>query len=417
MNDPQNATPSLSIGRVPIFDAQRRLWGYELMCVGTLPARPEVSSEEDTATNVAASAYIGLQPILQQGRKVMLNFDEMGIVDNMPYALPPDNAAVQVAETLFLNPEIPAMLRRLKSDGYLIAVQEFSGAHEFESLYDLADIVGATVADKTEKEVADLIATIDARNTDIMTRRVDDAAMFEMCRQAGADLFEGAFFKKPDTITVRKLTSNATSRLKLLQRIDQPDPDIDDLAETIQSDAAISFRLLSFLNSAAFGLPRKIKSVHHALRLLGWNRMKNWLRVVLLNDMSQAVETGDLLQLSAQRGKFLELVARNHDYWGFDPESLHLLGLFSLMDTLLSAPMEEIVTFLPIEQPLKEALCGDAGNEYLPLIRLAQCAEEGRWEEADTIVQQLNLNHEKVIVAFRQAVAWTDRLLSQEHGD
>lgn len=417
MNDPQHSTPSLSIGRVPIFDAQRRLWGYELMCVGSLPIKPDSSAEEDTATNLAASAYIGLQSILNQGRKVMLNFDEMGIVDNMPYALPTGSAAVQVVEALFLSPEIPAMLHHLKSDGYLIAVQEFSGAPEFAALYELADIVGATVADKTGKEVAGLLAAIDARKTDIMARRVDDADMFEMCRQAGADLFEGAFFKKPDTITVRKLTSNTTSRLKLLQRIDQPDPDIDDLAETIQSDAAISFRLLSFLNSAAFGLPSKIKSVHHAIRLWGWNRLKNWLRVVLLNDMSQAAETGDLLQLSAQRGKFLELVARSHDYWGFDPESLHLLGLFSLMDTLLSAPMEEIVTFLPIEQPLKEALCGDAGNEYLPLIRLAQYAEEGRWEDADAIVQQLNLNREKVTAAFRQAVVWTDRLLSQEHGD
>lgn len=417
MNDSQNATPSLSIGRVPIFDPLRRLWGYELMCVGTVPAKPEASSEEDTVTNVAASAYIGLQPLLNKGHKVMLNFDEMGILDNMPYALPPGNAAVQVAEALFLNPEIPAMLQRLKSDGYLIAVQEFSGRPEFESLYDLADIVGATVAGRAEREVVERLAAIDAKNTDIMARRVDDAATFEICRQAGADLFEGAFFKKPDTITVRKLTSNATARLRLLHRIDQPDPEIDDLAETIQSDAAISFRLLSFLNSAAFGLPRKIKSVHHAIRLLGWNRLKNWLRVVLLNDMSQAVETGDLLQLSAQRGKFLELVARGHDYWGFDPESLHLLGLFSLMDTLLNAPMEEIVTFLPIEQPLKEALCGDAGNEYLPLIRLAQCAEEGRWEDAGAIVQQLNLNRDKVTAAFKEAVAWTDRLLSQEHGD
>ena len=417
MHDLQHSAPSLSIGRVPIFDAQRRLWGYELICVGTVPVKPEAPPEEDTATNVAASAYIGLQPILNQGHKVVLNFDEMGILDNMPYALPAGSAAVQVAETLFLSPPIPAMLQRLKSDGYLIAVQEFSGAPEFAPLYDLADIVGATVAGKTEMEVADLLAAMGAKKTDILARRVDDADMFEICRQAGADLFEGAFFKKPDTITVRRLTSNATSRLKLLQRIDQPDPDIDDLAETIQSDAAISFRLLSFLNSAAFGLPRKIKSVHHAIRLLGWNRLKNWLRVVLLNDMSQAVQTGDLLQLSAQRGKFLELVARSHDYWGFDPESLHLLGLFSLMDALLAAPMAEIVTFLPIEQPLKKALCGDPGNEYLPLIRLAQYAEEGRWEDADAIVQQLNLNREKVTAAFRQAVAWADRLLSQENGD
>ena len=63
--------------------------------------------------------------------------------------------------------------------------------------------------------------------------------------------------------------------------------------------------------------------------------------------MSEAAGAPDLLQLSAQRGKFLELVAQRHDFWGFDPESLHLLGLFSLLDTMLGTPMDEIVTFLP----------------------------------------------------------------------
>ena len=126
--------------------------------------------------------------------------------------------------------------------------------------------------------------------------------------------------------------------------------------------------------------------------------------------MSQAVETGDLLQLSAQRSKFLELVARGHDYWGFDPESLHLLGLFSLMDTLLNAPMEEIVTFLPIENTIKEALLRESTNEYLPLLQLAQCVEEARWEDAETMIRQLNLNRERVISAFNEAVGCADRL-------
>jgi EAL and modified HD-GYP domain-containing signal transduction protein len=321
-----------------------------------------------------------------------------------------------VDEQVVLRPTIPEILARLKSDGYLIAVRGFSGEPQFDPLYALADIIAVPVIGKQKTEVATLLATVHDVDARLLARQGDDAAGFAMCREAGVTLFEGAFFKQPDTITVHKMTSNAVSRLKLLQRIEQPDPDIDALAETIQSDAAISFRLLTYLNSAAFGFSQKIKSIHHAIRLLGWMKLKNWLRVVLLNDMSEASAAPELLQLSAQRGKFLELVALRHDFWGFDPESLHLLGLFSLLDTMLGTPMDEIVTFLPLENKLKGALRREANNEYLPLIQLAQCVEEARWEDADVMMQQLNLNREKVTAAFKEAVEWADQLTSIHAG-
>ena len=403
----------MSIARQPIFDENRRLWGYELFCVGQgAPASPADCEPESTAISVAASAYMGIQQILRQGQKIMLNFDEMGILDDMPYALPPVHAAVQVDERIFLRPAIPEMLERLKSDGYLIAVRGFSGDRGFDPLYQMADIIAVPVIGRQKAEVSTLLSAIHDMDAKLLARRVDDAAGFEMVRDAGVTLFEGAFFKQPDTITVHKMNSNAVSRLKLLHSIEQQDPDIDGLAETIQSDAAISFRLLTYLNSAAFGFSQNIKSIHHAIRLLGWQKLKNWLRVILLNDMSQAANASDLLQLSAQRGKFLELVAQRHDFWGFDPESLHLLGLFSLLDTMIGTPMDEIVTFLPIENKLKGALRRDANNEYLPLVQLVQYVEEARWEEAEAMMQQLNLDREKVTAAFKDAVEWADQLLS-----
>jgi EAL and modified HD-GYP domain-containing signal transduction protein len=411
------SSASVSIARQPIFDQKRRLWGYELFCVGEGPSATPDCEPEETAINVAASAYMGLQQILAQGHKIMLNFDEMGILDDMPYALPPVLAALQVNERVFLRPTIPEILARLKSDGYLIAVRGFSGDRQFDPLYALADIIAVPVIGKEKAEIAALLETIHGVDAKLLARRVDNAAQFEMVREAGVTLFEGAFFKQPDTIRVCKMTSNAVSRLNLLQRIEQQDPDIDSLAETIQSDAAISFRLLAYLNSAAFGFSQKIKSIHHAIRLLGWPKLRTWLRVVLLNDMSQSAQAPDLLQLSAQRGKFLELVARQHDFWGFDPESLHLLGLFSLLDTMLGTPMADIVTFLPIENKLKGALRREANNEYLPLIRLAQCVEEARWEDAGAMMQQLNLNREKVTSAFKDAVAWANQLTVAGSGE
>lgn len=415
MDSNQHTAPtatSVSIARQPIFSEDRRLWGYELFCVGEEPS----ACLETTAIDVAASAYMGLQQILRHGQKIMINFDEMGIIDNMPYALPPGLGVVQVEEELFLRPSIPEMLARLKADNYLVAVRGFSADQRFDALYQLADIIAVTVAGQQKSDLSDIMTAIHGVNARLLARRVDDAALFEMCREAGATLFEGAFFKQPDTITIHKMTSNKASRLKLLHRIEVPDPNIDELAETIQSDAAISFRLLTYLNSAAFGLPQKIKSINHAIRLLGWAKLKNWLRVVLINDMSEAAEAPDLLQLSAQRGKFLELVAKGHDFWGFEPESLHLLGLFSLLDTLLGTPMESIVTYLPLENDLKGALRRDSGNVYLPLIQLAQYVEEARWQEAEAMIQRLNLNPAKVTAAFKAAVEWADQLSSMQAG-
>ena len=96
---PSSSSASVSIARQPIFDQNRRLWGYELFCVGEGPsARPD-GEPETTVITVAASAYMGIQQILKQGHKIMLNVDEMGILDDMPYALPPLVAAVEVDET------------------------------------------------------------------------------------------------------------------------------------------------------------------------------------------------------------------------------------------------------------------------------------------------------------------------------
>jgi EAL and modified HD-GYP domain-containing signal transduction protein len=404
-SDENNIT--VSIARQPVFDRKRRLWGYALLCVGStrtsLAGFPE---EDNVALSVAKSAYIGLQQIADRGKKVILNFSEKNILDNLPYALPAALTVVQVTEKTFQQPSVPESLNRLKSDGYLIAVDEFSGGADFEPLYRTADVIGMNVFEKSKEALAAAIAAARLFQTSLLAMQVQNPEQMDGCRELGFNLFHGPFFKLPDTITVRPLTSNEVTRLNLLRVIEQDEVDFDRLAETIQADAAISFRLLAYLNSAAFGLRQKIKSILQAITLLGWHKMKNWMRVVVLNDMSQGKEAAELVMLAAQRGKFIEQIARAHEFWGFDPETLHLLGLFSLLDAMLGIPMAEAVTYLPLDDKLKAALCGEPNNEYLPLLRLAQCFEEARWDDSETMIRQLNLESDKVKAAFQTAVDW-----------
>ena len=407
----------ISIARRPVFDANRRLWGYELFCVGGFhgpPTQLPDSQDHDVAVNIASSAYMGLQQILAQGKSILVDFNEQSLLEQLPYALPPTGTVVMVTESMHRNTKVMQALDRLKSDGFRIAVDQFTGASEVAPLCALADIFRVSTAGKRKDLLAPVVSGAGAFSAELMAADVATPAAFSVCKEMGFVLFSGAFFKKPEELSMRQLSSGEVSRFQLLHALEQEDPDMEALVQAIQADVSISLRLLSYLNSAAFGFRQKIKSIQQAVTLLGWHRMKKWLRVILLTDMGQHQESQDLALLAAQRGRFLEQVARDHDFWGFDPNSLHLLGMFSLLDAMLGAPMPTIVAHLPLDNPLKEALCGSTNSEFYPLLQLAGLMEEGLWDEGETMIRQLNLNSDKTWAAFQKAVDWANELSTMD---
>lgn len=416
MNKAEIDLPSVSIARQPVFDHNGRLWGYDLFCIGTGNPGGSPSEPLNAAVCMASGASIHFKQILQGGKKVIVDFGNESVAEHLPYALPPMLTVIRVDEASLKADRALNMLNQLKKDGYLIAVGGFTGDPACSPAYDLADIIVISIQSRDSAALQADLAAARKYGSFLLAGQVPDRHSYELCRKLDFRLFSGPYFKHPDTMVARRLSSNEMLRFKLLQLIEQSDPDIDALAEAIQADVTISFRLLTFLNSAAFSFSQKIRSIHHAIYLLGWDKVKNWLRVILLTDMKQSRDAGELVLLSAQRGMFLQLVAQDHDFWGFDPRALYLLGLFSLLDTLLHMPMMEIINYLPIDDKIKRALCRDPENEYIPLLRMAQFFEEAQWALAESMVQQLNLQRTKVNVAFQKSIEWARGLESLQYG-
>ena len=410
-NVAESATNTISIVRLPIFDAKRRLWGYALHCIGdaalgleTPPGRASV------AVSVATSAYIGLQKVVDRNNKLLVDVTEKNLLDNLPYALPPERTAIQVSEAIYRRPSVPEALDGLKKDGYLLAVADFGARPECEAFYASAEIISVNTQGKPQEELMATLAAANTYHATLLASEVEDSNRFNLLKEIGFELFRGSFYKTPEAISVRRLSSNEMSRFNLMGAIQQEEVDIEQLAETIQADASLSFRLLAYLNSAAFGFRQKIKSIHQAIQLLGWRKLRIWLRIVLLSDVNQSRDASELMLLAAQRGKFLELIGQAYDYWGFDPESLHMLGIFSLLDAMLGIPMPEITSYLPLDDKLKSALCRAPNNEYLPLLDLAQQLEEHHWHEAQQMMQKLNMDETVVRQSLQKAVDWADEL-------
>ena len=413
-----NDTPSgdWALARHPIFDARQTLWGYEIFCVsnrGGLSPSPVAAGP--SLSSMASGSYVGLQQVSERGKRIVVGLDDRTLLENLPYTLQPSLAALRVPERIGTQPDHLATLDQLKTEGYLLVVGDFSGNAALAPLYRMGDILGLP-ASKELDELTSLVKAGRGFKAKLLAGGVADRSRLGACATLGFDLFQGNYFKSPEDVPVRRISSNEIARLRLFQLIEQQDPDFAKVAEVIQSDASISYRLLALLNSAAFGFRQKIKSIRQAITLLGWQKTRNWLRVALINDLAHGLHSPELVYLAAQRGFFLERIGKTFDYWGFDPDSLQLLGLFSLLDVMLGLPMAESLQYLPLEDKLKSALKREANNEYLPLLLLAELLEDGRWEEAADLVRRLGLEEDPVKEAFQTSVAWANQFMTVDLG-
>ena len=199
---------SLSLTRQPVFDGHRSLWGYEISTVHTTGKRQEA---DDAALTVASSAYMGLQQILDRDRKVIVSFSERTILEQLPYALPAGRAVVKITGQTPMDASLTTSLNQLKSDGYLLAVELHDISFD-TTLIGVADIACVSVKQLAREAVIELNPLLKPYNCLLMATRVNNQKSFDVFRDAGVTLFQGSFFKEPEKITVRKLSSSAASR-------------------------------------------------------------------------------------------------------------------------------------------------------------------------------------------------------------
>lgn len=395
---PWNIEP-LFVGRQPVFNAKKRLQGYELFYRSDEESAGAVfSNPEDATLSVIQASYVS--PFLNmKGEKfIMVNFSYEAIVHNAPYALPPQNTIVKITGHTPGGHELEQALAELKKDGYRIAVDGKPG--EISRWMDLADIfiLDAGVAGEGLQE-------IDTSDVAVMAKRIEDVETFQKLQEKNISYFQGYFFKRPETLKGANLSTHQIMRLKIFQVLQQEEPDLDELASLLEKEVSLTYRLLRYVNSASFGMLTPIKTIRRALTYVGFKNLRTFLQLCLLRDVTPQSKPSELPFAAALRGRFLELVVfPTKDEWP-QPDALFMLGLLSLLDAVFDMPMENVVQDLPIDEDMKKALCREE-SFYLPWLYLAIAFEKGDWENVDALVSQLGLHPRKVAMSYSWAMGW-----------
>ncbi len=404
MSDSSNLYDDIFVARQPIFSREMGIWGYELLFRHGKDVQVALILDGDQATTqVIADGFTLAERGMRDGAKALVNFPRNVLVGAAPYVLPPQRCAVEILETVEPEPEVMDACHRLKEAGYLLALDDFVGQPGFEPLCELADIIKVDILHKTPAEVRAIVQGLAPYKADLLAEKVENQDMFEVCKKLGFAYFQGYFFSKPEIIPGRKFSAGEMAKIKLLKELSDPNTDIEQLVEIIQTDLSISYRLFQYINSARFGFRGKIESVQRAATMLGRQNLRLWLQVILLSDMSTSDKAQELVRISVQRGRFLQLLAEE-GYTPLEPDSMFLLGFFSALDAILNQHMEQILEDIPLDARIKAALTDMSGvnGAWLSLLH-----DLDRWDWSAVADRAPKLGVPLELIGSLNLEAWT----------
>jgi c-di-GMP-related signal transduction protein len=210
------------------------------------------------------------------------------------------------------------------------------------------------------------------------------------------------------------IPANKLNYLRLLQAANQSEMDIQTVAERVKAEAAVSYRLLRYLNSSAFFLASEVHSIPHALSLLGERGIRRWVSLVAVACMADD-KPQELVMLPLIRARFCELLAPRAGL-GNASNDLFLVGLLSAIDAILDMTMADILKELKLREDICDALLGRK-NGLRDVFDVALLYEMARWEELDVAAEHVHIQSDDVPEQFMEAVDWSKRILTDDSTD
>jgi EAL and modified HD-GYP domain-containing signal transduction protein len=396
------------VARQPIFTRNLQVYGYELLYRGA-PAESFDGTAADLATaRVIAHSFltIGAEKMLN-GKLPFINFDSSLLLEHAS-VLPFPYAVFEILENVKPTEDVLASCRELKKKGYKLALDDVVDEAHIEPWLDIVDIVKVDFLSADIQVLKALPTTCKQRKIQVLAEKLETQADHENAVALGYDYFQGFFFGRPTVVQGRTLSETKLVLIQLLRELSADEIDFDRIEALMQRNVPLVYKLLRFVNSPLFGWRSKVKSVRHAMALLGEEELRKWLCLLVVAGLG-ADTIPQLLVDSLVRARFAELVSAKTKL-NRKKSSAFLLGLLSHLDAILHRPMKEIVPELDLEQDLASALLGPTSdeNQLAVLYELIQAYERVDWIRTAAIGEGLKVDMSDVSSAYVKAVEWAD---------
>lgn len=399
------------LARQPILDRNESLCAFELLFRRSdNAANADVVDDTQATAQVMLNAFgdLGIANVLGK-HKGFINLDAKFLFSDTVELLPRQQVVLELLESVVIDDAVVARCCELKAMGFCLALDDvLELCDEIKPLLGIADIVKLDLMQIAPARLPALVKCFKQYPVKLLAEKVEDREQGRRCMEMGFDMFQGYYFARPETLSCKRSDPSKMVLLRILTLM-LGDAENEKIVNAFKEHPTLVYNLLRMVNSASNNLAVKINSLGHGLMVLGRRALQRWVQLLLY--ASKGGDANPLMQLAATRAKLMELIAqeirpRDRDY----VESAFMVGMLSLLDTLMDEPLNELVPRLNLQEDIEAALLtrsGDIGE------LLAMC---GELESGDTLAVQTRLRArpgltaDTLNVAQLEALGWANNI-------
>lgn len=377
--------------RSPIFDAGMKVWAYELLFSDGPLDGPAQAGEVWTLPVPAGGG-----PKKCLWVRVSGEFLQQGPAVNLPAA----QIILEVEPRALEDSDVRQGLTAWTAAGYRLArrwIKEQSGSGMDGLPFSFLKVdFGALPGGPPPAG----LPGPGTRPLTLVAAGLTQPAQFREALAGGFTYTQGSFYRRREAGSAPRPRRFAVNYIKILNELGQTSLNFPRFAALIQSNPPLVHRLLTYLNSAFFGLPCRVHSVEQALLLLGEEELRKWAALVIIHHLGEG-HPEELFLLSLIRARLAENLAQQAKV--DSPAEMFLIGLLSLLDVYLGQPLEALLAELPLCPVILDALAGAPGPQRR-VLELVLALEEANWQQVRELAVPLRVPEAEITAAYLEAL-------------
>lgn len=383
------------IVRQPIRDAAGNTLGQEILYHGANQAfssDSSTSSAEFAAANTIYNFLTDNSPKVLKGTLNFMTFTTMLLMKKTPRLFDKSDLVIQIDDAVIIHPLSMHLVQQYAKEGYRVAVNDFQFTPRYLSLLDDIHFIKINGKTATEVTMRNTVEIAHSMNIKCIVTNIDDAKLYQRAVTLGADGLEGPYVA--DKLTTRAHSSAyiQSNFFQLMVAVTKDEPNVDEIQQMIAADASLSYGLLKMVNSAYFALRHRATTITQAIMTLGLGQLKQWIYLLSASNAENEIEpeSEEFLKRSFMRANFCSELMNYAKNMPISKSEAYLMGMFSTLNYLIDAPMDEILEEVPVADEIKAALLRHEGRCGM-LYDLVLSYESADWERITKLAEELGI--------------------------
>lgn len=386
----------LILGRQPILTRDGFTHGYELLFRN--PGETSAVITDNTCATARVLVNIvqnfGLEKLLG-GKDGFININENMLMQDILDVLPPEKLVFEIIENTVVSKALVERIKKYKEKGYRFALDDMFFSDEymlmFAPLFPMVDYIKVDFALSEEKDIRYKTRELKKYPATLLAEKVETQESYLMALDVGFELFQGYYFARPNIVSKSSIEPSKISILKLLNLLGS-DSSLDKIETEFKLQPEFSLKLLKLINSSSFFIRSEVRSIRHAISLLGRQQLQKWLIIMLYASKNKDSRRSPLLETVLLRARAMELLAsRVYGEGSGIAGDAYFTGLISMLDVIFGISSSELMNSLNIEGNIKDAIEKREGR-LGSLLRLIETSDDRSVAVNGDLLKQMKLS-------------------------